>query len=216
MNRPKLITPIALSVLAVAAIVAAVWIGTRSDGDPIVISALVLVVLVLTAATIGTAVNWAMYEYTLRDMERRRAESVTPMLEIVNAVQRLSRDQLNLVQAQGYHAMIGVIATKNGPLTFLATPLGNIPMNIVERELRATGLVKFPPIRNFPDGSPEREWRRLFQAWACNEVGLAVPPVGPDTARWIAKDSRAIAASMLGLDIYGAQNGNGNGDDDEG
>ena len=166
MDRPKLSTVIWLSIVSVVWFGASILIYLKTDAAAIFILALAGIELIWIISAGVTLIYWIADRVIQLDMDRRRAQSITPMLEIVNAVQRLSRDQLNLVQAQGYHAMIGVLATKNGPLTFLATPLGNIPMNIVERELRATGLIRFPPIRDYPDKSPEREWRRLFQAWA--------------------------------------------------
>jgi hypothetical protein len=173
------------------------------------IFAWVFLLLVLISASGVNWIYWMWQQYNMLEADRRRVESITPMLEIVTAVQRLTREQLEIVHAQGYHAMIGVLATRNGPVQYLMTPRGNIPMTIVERELRATGLLRFPPIRAYSDGSPEREWRRLFQAWAIYEVGLASPPDGPNPAMWIDKTGRMIAAGMLGVDIYGAkENGN--------
>lgn len=205
MDRLKLSTCIWLS------IVCAGWLfgGVSLYGDVSISAALILAwAFMLLILIVASGVNWLYWmwqEYNRLEADQRRVEAITPMMEIVLAVQRLSREQLDLVRAQGYHAMIGVLATKNGPVQYLMTPRGNVPMTIVERELRATGLLRFPPIRDYSDGSPEREWRRLFQAWAIYEVGLATPPDGPNPAMWIDKNSRAIAASMLGVDIYGAR-----------
>ena len=210
MDRPRLSTAIWLSLTSVVWMLVSVAVYVNFGPEWIFIIALILIEFIWITAAGVSWLYWMWYEYTERDIERRRAQSITPMLEIVNAVQRLTREQLNIVQAQGYHAMIGVLATKNGPVTFLATPLGNIPMTIVEKELRLTGLLRFPPIRDYSDGSPEREWRRIFQSWACSEVGLAMPADGPKPAMWIDKNSRAIAAGMLGLDIYAANGNNGN------
>lgn len=214
MDRLKLSTCIWLSILGVIWLAGGIGLYSRFEISAGIIFAWIAVALILIVASGVNWIYWMWQEGTRLMADQKRMESITPLLEIVVAVQRLSREQLDVVRAQGYHAMIGVLATKNGPVNYLMTPRGNIPMTVVERELRATGLLRFPPIRDYSDDSPEREWRRLFQYWTCYEVGLAVPANGPNPTMWIDKNSRAIAASMLGIDIYGARQDD-NGEDEE-
>ena len=204
MDNPRLPTAYIATALALLSLFGLVKYYPSIADDVLVLFVLVLVVLALTAGALVTWVNWITYQAANRLEDYHRAQAVTPMLEIVNAVQRLNKDQLEMVKSQGYHAQVGVLGAKDGPTYYLATPRGNIPMNVVERELRLSSLVALAPIRNYSDGSPEREWRRMFTGW-CIDHGLAIPAVGHDPARWVDKNSRAIAASMLGIGLYEAE-----------
>jgi len=42
-------------------------------------------------------------------------------------VQRLNKDQLEMVKSQGYHAQVGLLGAKDGPTYYLATPRATSP-----------------------------------------------------------------------------------------
>lgn len=204
MDRPKLSTSVWLSIACVAWVSFSAIMVTKLTRDPIFIAAVVVISIILIAAAGVNWWYWMRFENSELELHHRRVESVTPFTEAADRVLHMDKTQLDFLGMHGYHAMIGVIGTRNGPTQVLLTPWGNVPLHIVRRELRRSGLIRLPKIRDYSDGSLEREYLRIIIKWAV-DAGLAHDPNGNEPAMWIDKDSRNIAAGMLGLDLYEAQ-----------
>jgi hypothetical protein len=201
MERAKLSTAITLSITCIVWLALSILIYFKSSAEPLLIFVLILVAMVWIIAAGVTWAYWIVDRLIQLDMDFRRAQSISPMTEAANTIMRLSREQLDFLKLNGYYAARGIMATDNGPISVLLTPRGNIPWESAVKELRASTLLGLRSIRETSDGSPEREWRRLFTLW-CVDMGLAIPAEGPYAARWIDKNSRSIAAGRMGVALY--------------
>jgi hypothetical protein len=200
-NSPRLYTPVMLGILSTIGIAAAIGVNLSRPGNFVLPGALGLIGLIFAGGSFATGLNWAFYQYWQRDIEKRRAQAITPMLELVQAVGRLSESQIGLVGLQDYRAVIEIAGSTGGPIYMLRTAGGPIPMEFVEKTLRRSTPLGMPAIRNYPDGSPEREWIRLFTQW-CIDMHLAIPANGPYSAQWIERGGRFKAATILGAQLY--------------
>jgi hypothetical protein len=215
MDRAKLSTAIWLAIMSVVWMIGSLAIYLNTAVDNLILFALVLVEFIWIVSAGVTWAYWIVDRGIELDMGFRRSQSITPMTEAANTIMRLTKEQLDFLKVNGYYMTVGVLGTENGPLKVLLTPRGNIPWNAVERELRLSTVLGLRAIRETSDGSPEREWRRLFTAY-CVDQGLAIEAEGPYSARWLDKTSRMILAGRLGIVLYGTgDNGNGEGDNGE-
>lgn len=198
---PRLFSPVMLGILGTACLGYAIsLIGTR-PGDFVWPGLAGMIGLIFVGGSIATGINWAVYQWWQRDIEKRRAQAITPMLELVQAVGRLTESQIGVVGLQDYRAVIEIAGAGSGPIYMLRTAGGPIPMEFVEKTLRRSTPIGMPPIRSYPDGSPEREWIRLFTQW-CIDMRLAIPANGPYSAQWIERGGRFKAATILGAQLY--------------
>ena len=213
MDRPKLSTVIWLSIVSVVWFAASILIYLKTDAAGIFILALAGIELIWIISAGVSLAYWIADRAIQLDMDRRRAQSITPMTEAANTIMRLTKEQLDFLKMEGYYATVGIVGANEGPIKVLLTPRGNIPWDAVEREFRLSTVLGLRAIRETSDGSPEREWRRLFTDY-CVDRGLAIPAEGPYAARWMDRNSRAILAGRLGLTMYGNGNGSDEGDDE--
>lgn len=197
---PRLSTPVWLGIVAVLAFSVSIYFQTAKPGEIIWIGLPGGVGAVFGLASVVSGINWVVFMWWQRDIESRRARAVTPMLELMQAVGRLNSDQIGLVGLQDYRAIVEIASADNGPIYMLRTVGGAIPMSFVESTLRAATPLGLPAIRQYADGSPEREWARLFAQW-CVDMHLAIPANGPYSAQWIERGGRYKAASVLGLQL---------------
>lgn len=201
MGEPKLSTPVCLGILSTICFSIAIWVNLSRPGDFVLPGAFGLIGLIFAGGSVATGINWAIYQWWQRDIEKRRAQAITPMLELVQAVGRLTESQIGVVGLQDYRAVIEIAGAGSGPIYMLRTAGGVIPMEFVERTLRKATPLGLPAVRNYPDGSPEREWIRLFTQW-CIDMHLAIPANGPYSAQWIERGGRFKAATILGVQLY--------------
>lgn len=201
-GNPRLATPYVLTLLVIAAIAVIVRLYPQFADD----TALVIIAVLLLAAMTGGAVmawiNWTWANINDRILETRRAQAVTPITEAAAHVSRLSDEQLEFLKLSGYYETIGLFDTDTGLQKALMTQRGAIPWGVVERELRASTMIGLRAIREYSEGSADREWRRLFTEHCINR-GYALKADGPYAARWIDSKMRGILAAKWGVKLYG-------------
>lgn len=201
-DDPRLRTPVLLAIMGLSLMALAIYFQQRAPDNLVIVGVVGGVGAVLMGASIASGINWTVHQYWRRDVERRRALAVTPTLELVNAVSRLSPDQIGLVGLQNYRAVMELAGADGGPVYMLRTMQGPIPIDFVHRTLQKATPLGLPSIRQYSDGSPEREWARMFAAWCVGEARLAIDAEGPYAARWLERGGRYKAATMLGLQLF--------------
>ena len=199
---PRLRTPILLGVFAMLLLALAVYIQRGNPGAIVAVGLVGGIGGILLGASLVSGLNWTVHEWWHRDVERRRALAVTPMLELIQAVSRLTPDQIGLVGLQNYRAVMELAGTDTGPVYMLRTFNGPVPLTFVHSTILKSTPLGLPAIRQYADGTPEREWARMFARWCVDEAHLAIDAEGPYAARWIERGGRWKAANMLGLQLF--------------
>lgn len=192
MDYPRLGQPILLGLLAILALVLS-WQGNGIP-EPVRLVASLMGILLLIAAAIAT-VNLLTYESNQRLAEYRRAMAISERVALVDKISHLTKDQLGMIDK--YIPMVEVISGDAGPV-FMLRVFGaeNIPYSFVTEFLAQGDINYLAAIRNWAEGSREREWAQHLTEHAIFS-GWAVSAAGNRPARWIARN-RAIKA--LGLE----------------
>lgn len=201
-GNPRLSTPYILTILVIVTIAVIVRMYPRFADDTLLVFVAVLLVSAMTGGAVLAWINWIWAHINDRLLETRRAQSVTPITEAADHVSRLTKEQLDFLKMSGYYETIGLFDTDTGLQRALMTQHGGIPWGIVERELRASTMIGLRAIREYSDGSADREWRRLFTEHCINR-GYAMKADGPYAARWIDSKMRGILAAKWGIKLYG-------------
>jgi hypothetical protein len=114
----------------------------------------------------------------------------------------LTSDQVKVVSITSYRAEVELTPGQDGPLYFLRTPSGSVPIWWIEDYLKDCGVTYLRAIRTYADGTPGRLFAQIFSDW-CVGMGLAVPATGPNPAAWINEQAKSKCKTMIGLDEQG-------------
>ncbi len=202
MDNPKLSTAWVLTILTVLVLAGVVKVYPRVAGDILLVCVLVLLALAVTGSMLAYWVFWIIYQATNRLEDYYRAKSETPLHSIARTLQHLTPDQLDLLKANNYYYTMAILPTEDGPKYYLPTPLGPIPREVLERELRLSSMTHLGAIRDYSDKSKKRAERKRFTDW-CVLAGWCYPySGGNEAAQWVSADSRTILAGRLGILLY--------------
>jgi hypothetical protein len=160
---------------------------------------LAVLALVFAGAAMFTGWAWLAYELNQQEMERRRADAVTPLGEMARALAHLTPEQTAIVQSSEFRAALEIAAGNDEPIYFLRTRTGAVPLAFVDDFLRDCGMVELRAIRTYSDGSPSRVYAQAMTDW-CVQMGLATPATGPKPAMWIDENSKGRAFRLCGLE----------------
>jgi hypothetical protein len=144
--------------------------------------------------------NWIAHEWVRRLEEYRRAQAITPHLELVRVIQRMTPEQVKLVPPFNEREQLAITTTPDGPVFALVTSSGTVPLEFVEDFLRDCGVTSLRPVREYQEGTPAREFAQMVTEWAVAHK-FAVPAVGPHPARWINEHARGRAAAAIGISL---------------
>lgn len=198
MNYPKLYEPILLSLMAAFILVLA-W---RQEKWPEWLRAtLVVIGLVFLLWAVFTSIDVIVYRANKRLMERRLALARTERVVLIEAIRHLTDQQIGILsQYTPIFELIG--GGDHGPLMYLRTMDGNVPVRFIERFLELGGEEYLCPVRQWSEGSREREWAEAFTRFSI-AMGWASRGAGPYPAKWISMD-RAYKA--LGYEVSYEEN----------
>jgi hypothetical protein len=196
-DRPSLKTPVILASLTVVALVGAGQLDP-SDWKAIILGGLAIVFLL---GAIASAINWLLYEWTERDAEMRRKNTITPRLMELQAAARLTPEQVKVVPQITYNTEIGLIpGADDEPQYVLITAGGTIPLDWIYDYLMDCGVTYLRQINTYADKTPGRLFAQLFTDW-CIRQGLAVPATGPHAAAWVNEHAKRRCARMLNISL---------------
>jgi len=196
-DKPQLKTPILLASLTTVALVGS------SQLDPLDWKAIILggLAVVFLIGSIASAINWILAEWTERDAEIRRNQTITPRLMELQAAARLTPEQAKVVPQITYNTEIGLIpGADEEPQYVLITAGGSIPMDWIYDFLLDSGVTYLRSINTYADKTPGRLFAQLFTDW-CIRQGLAVPSNGPHAAAWVNEHAKRRCARLLNISL---------------
>ena len=196
-DKPQRKTPIILACFTVLALVGS------SQLDPVDWKAIVLggLSIVFLMGSIASAINWLIYEWTERDSEHRRNQTITPRLMELQAAARLTTEQAKVVPQIAYNTEIGLIpGADEEPRYVLITAGGTIPMDWIYDFLMDSGVTYLRQINTYADKTPGRLFAQLFTDW-CIRQGLAVPANGPHSSAWVNEHAKRRCARLLNISL---------------
>lgn len=183
----------------------AFYIVLRQSGEELSqMAAAAVVGLVILGMVFGVGALVSLFNYIWkfaneRMWEVRRAQAVTPALELARAISLLRPDQTQLLPQARYAAEVGVVPGLNSPEHFLITPFMNIPLAWVDEYVNEMcSRVELYPVRRFSSESVEQKYAQAFTAWVTQpHLHLAIPANGPDPAKWISPGARQRCVEMI-------------------
>src|SRR5512139_1046408 len=138
--------------------------------------------LALILAIVGASLiaDWIVERADEHAMARALAESITPESALAEAISQLNTEQTAILSRQ----IIGGIAIVNPdarPVFAIRTPGEDCPLEFAAEILSRVEGGKLPAIRDYSDGSHEREWLQGLTALLVHH-GWARPAVGNQAA----------------------------------
>jgi hypothetical protein len=191
-DYPKLSTPILLGLLAILCLVMS-W--KQDDWPGWVKTLLALAGIFLLVWALITAVDTIQFKANARLREQRQAMAITERVAVLEKIRQMRPDQINALDK--YVSTIEIIAGDAGPIYTVRLPTGPAaPLSFIEELIDRGDADHLGPIRNYSEGSAERDWAERFTGF-CVFNGWAAPASGPYAARWIDK---AKCLHALGLE----------------
>lgn len=193
MNYPRLHEPILLSLLATLCLL----LSWRQDRWPDWVRSLLVVAgVVFLVWAIFTTIDVMVYRANNRIRERMYARSRTERVLMLEAIRQLDRHQLEVLSQ--YVPIIELVGgSDTGPLKYLRTFDGTVPVSFVEDFLKLGNEVYLCPVGRWGEGSREREWAESFTRYAVAQ-GWASRAAGPYPAKWLKQES---AYQALGYEV---------------
>lgn len=192
MDYPKLGTAVFLGLVAILCLALA-W---KQDDWPewlklfLACAGIFLLIMALWAA-----LNTISFQNNQRLEERQRAMAITERVALLEKIRQLRPDQMAALDK--YVSTIEIIAGDAGPIYTLRLPAGPAaPLNFIQDLIDAGDELHLGAIRNYSEGSMEREWAERFTGFAIFN-GWAAPAAGPYPAKWI---DRQRCLHALGLE----------------
>jgi hypothetical protein len=174
---PRLWVGVVLGLMAVGIYVAG------SQVDALWQRMLALGCLVVVGGGAGfSLLDWAAVRWISHWRMVREAESMTPELRNLQVIERMRPEAIQLVLAM--MPVVNVLPGANGPSFSLVVGGGSIPYEFIDKFLRMGDGDWLCPIRQFGEGSREREWAQLLTNWMVL-MGYAEGPRGMRPARWM-------------------------------
>lgn len=191
-DYPRLGTAILLGLLACLCLV----LSWKQDGWPEWLKLfLALAGIFLLVMALWAALNTISFQSNQRLEERQRALAITERVAVLEKIRQMRPDQVQALDK--YISTIEIIAGDAGPIYTLRLPAGPAaPMAFIEELIDAGDELHLGAVRNYTEGSMEREWAERFTGFAIFN-GWCAPAAGPYAARWIDK-GRCLHA--LGLE----------------
>jgi len=135
---------------------------------------------------------------------RREIESTTARLREIQAISRLTPDQLALVPRSDNSILVqSANRTAEGweRSLWFSTPGGLVPVEFAQEFFQSGGVLNLRPISSYSEGTFSYEYARNLTAWARSE-GLAVGGDGSRSGRvaeWVSPASRALAFDLFNV-----------------
>ena len=191
MNYPGLFTPILLALLAVLSLSLA-W---KQERFPewlrvfLMLAGLILLVMATFAVIDLLADRYATYQSRMYAAQAR-TEAVLKL----EAFARLTSEQATFFMASAANILM---VMDNGLATEFVFRWMNqeIPFTFVEAFIDAGGSDYLCPVRNYPEGTNEREWARVLTGFF-TQKGLAEEAKGPHPAKWLDYNGALVSLGM--------------------
>lgn len=147
---------------------------------------LVAIGLILAAGAISQGINWLAFVTAQRTAEVRRLATITPMMEAVRLMSRLS--PLAQVELAMHFDSLGVdyqawVSTSRGPSFYYRAGGHNIPYEFIHQFFLLATDRYLPAVRQWSDGSNEHKWADALTADLIKRH-LAILASGPHPAAW--------------------------------
>lgn len=172
---------------SIAAAISFILASDLAPKFPLWVKAILVVVGVVTAAgAISEGANWLVYIITQRVEDVRRVATITPTIEVVRLMSRLSPQaqvelalHFNLLGVE-YSAWIG----ENGPSFTFNTGGFKIPYDFIETFFSLSNDRYMPAVRQWSEGSIERKHAEALTAFIVQRH-YAIPAKGNKPAAWL-------------------------------
>lgn len=172
---------------SIAAAIAFVLASDIAPKFPLWAKAIFVIVGILTAAgAIAEGANWLVYVTTQRIEDVRRLETLTPTMEALRIMGRMSSQaQVELAMhfdllGIEYSAWIG----ENGPQFTFQTGGFKIPYDFIETFFSLSNDRYLPAVRQWSEGSIEHKWADALTAFIVQRH-YAMPAKGNKPAAWL-------------------------------
>lgn len=180
---PKLGNAILLGLLAILCLVLAWKQGEWPEWLKLFLALAGIFLLIMA---LWAALNTISFESNRRLEERQRALAITERVALLDKIRQMRPDQIQAMDK--YVSTIEIIAGDAGPIYTLRLPSGPAaPLEFIQELIEAGDDQFLGAIRNYSEGSAEREWAERFTGFAIFN-GWAAPAAGPYPARWIDKN----------------------------
>lgn len=199
-SGPRLRTPVLYILLCLGMLVLAWYRDEQNPAAPLVPLLCAGIAVVFFAAAIVSFWDWIQWRILEVDREWREVDSITPRLRLINAAAHLTPEQAKVAGMADFKAALGITAGDDGPLWWVITHTGLVPIEFADDFLRQSGAINLKPVREYSDKTPGREYATSMTDW-CVTMGLATPASGSNPAQWIDDNARARAFRMLKLDL---------------
>lgn len=198
-ERPGISKIVLLAVLAACLLPAAEYITKIS----------LAAVLWACGAILGFVALVLTVEYCLAiladyQQARHEIESTTARLREIQAISRLTPDQLALVPRSDNSILVqSAKRTAEGweKSLWFSTPGGLVPVEFAQEFFQSGGVLNLRPVSSYSEGTFSYEYARNLTAWARSE-GLAVGGDGSRSgkaAEWVSPASRALAFDLFNV-----------------
>lgn len=191
-DYPRLSTPILLGLLAILCLAVA-W--KQDDWPEWVKVALAAAGIFLLLWALITAIDTIQFKANARLKEQRQAMAITERVMVLDKLRQMRPDQL--LAMDKYISTIEILAGDAGPIYTVRLPVGSAaPLDFIVELIDAGDEGHLGAVRNYAEGSKERDWAERFTNFAIYN-GWAAAAAGPYPARWV---DRGKCYHALGLE----------------